>query len=140
MNEQRASRFQGKGSFWLGEMLHARLRVSDLDASIQWFQALIGFELTDQKISPDGNQLAWLELPGENTELELAYSDDFGAIDLQEDLFHLAFAVEDMGSFQQKVKSLGLEISWGPVERSGGGQIAFVDHPDGYEIEFISKR
>ncbi len=120
-----------------GNLLHFRLRVSDLEESIEWFKSVLGFEVTSKSISPDGNQLAFMELEGEPTKLELAHSADFGEIDLQEDLFHVAFALKDWEAFAARIEDLGIEFSWGPVEGSSGRRIAFVDHPDGYEIEII---
>lgn len=121
----------------MGELLHARLRVSDMEASVEWFEKLFDFEVISKSISPDGNQLVFMELAGEDTKLELAYSDDFGPIDLQEDLFHLAFAIDSMEKFGEKIAAEGVEFSWGPITGGSGRQMAFVDHPDGYEIEII---
>jgi len=121
----------------MGELLHARLRVSDMQASIEWFEMLLDFKVISKSISPDGNQLVFMELAGEDTKLELAYSDDFGPIKLQEDLFHLAFAIPDMDEFGERIREVGVEFSWGPITSGSGRRIAFVDHPDGYEIELI---
>lgn len=123
----------------MAEMLHARLRVSDLDATIKWFEDLLDFKVVNKNISPDGNQLAFMTTEGENTKLELAYSEDFGSIELQEDLMHLAFAIEDWDQLVKRLEAMGEEFSWGPIEGSDGHRMAFVDHPDGYEIELIER-
>ena len=43
--------------------LHTRIRVQDLDTSIAFYQKL-GYTEKERKTSPEGNQLAFLELPG----------------------------------------------------------------------------
>ena len=52
---------------------------------------------------------------------------------------HLAFEVEDMNSFADHIKSVGYEFSDGPTESSSGSTFAFVDAPEGYEVEVIQK-
>ena len=66
------------------KFLHTRIRVSDLDATIAFYLKL-GFELSDRKDSPQGNQLAFLDLPGSEHFLELCYSPDF-KVEFPEDL------------------------------------------------------
>src|SRR5690606_36825588 len=49
----------------VAKLLHTRFRVSDLDRSIRWYCDNLGFTLTRRTDrSPAGNQLAFLELPG----------------------------------------------------------------------------
>ena len=52
---------------------------------------------------------------------------------------HLAFEVEDMNAFADHIKSVGYEFSDGPTESSSGSTFAFVDAPEGYEVEVIQK-
>ena len=58
--------------------LHTRVRVSDLDKSINWYCQHLGFvgQSRSDK-SPAGNQIAHLELPGNIHTLELTYSPDY---------------------------------------------------------------
>ena len=58
------------------QFLHTRIRVSDLDSSINFYSQL-GFELGERKTSPQGNQLAFLNLPGNDHFLELTWSADY---------------------------------------------------------------
>jgi lactoylglutathione lyase len=53
------------------------------------------------------------------------------------DLTHLAFEVEDMDAFAKHSAALGYPLSDGPHKTSAGSVIAFVDAPEGYEIELI---
>ena len=52
---------------------------------------------------------------------------------------HLAFEVDDIEQFAKHSAAKGYPLSDGPHKNSGGGAIAFVDAPEGYEIELIER-
>ena len=54
------------------------------------------------------------------------------------DLTHLAFEVDDLDEFAKKAAARGYPLSDGP-HSSGSGRIAFIDAPEGYEIELIER-
>jgi lactoylglutathione lyase len=56
---------------------------------------------------------------------------------LQPDLTHLAFEVENLEEFGKHLDKLGLKFSDGPTKSSSGSTFAFIDAPEGYEIELI---
>ena len=56
---------------------------------------------------------------------------------VQEDLTHLAFEVDSLEEFGRHLAKLGFEYSDGPTMREAGGGFAFIDAPEGYEIELI---
>ena len=69
------------------KFLHTRIRVSDIDKSIQFYEHL-GFKLTKRNDkSPAGNRLAFLEIEASEHFLELCYSPDF-KVEFPEDLMH----------------------------------------------------
>lgn len=120
------------------KFLHTRIRVSNPDASIRFYQKL-GFELGEQKTSPQGNQLAFLHLPGNDHFLELTHSPDYD-VTFPEDLMHTAVGVEDIVSYCDQLESDGLEIwpdQWREKFTSGERKMAFVTDPDGYEVEIL---
>jgi lactoylglutathione lyase len=53
------------------------------------------------------------------------------------DLTHLAFAVTDLESFAREAASKGYPLSDGPHRTPSGSIIAFIDAPEGYEVELI---
>ena len=55
------------------------------------------------------------------------------------DLTHLAFEVENMEQFARDTAAKGYPLSDGPHRTSGGDAIAFIDAPEGYEIELIER-
>ena len=74
--------------------LHTRIRVQDLDTSIAFYEKL-GYTEKERKASPEGNQLAFLELPGNDVFLELTWSEGYKTT-CPEDLMHTALGVEDI--------------------------------------------
>jgi lactoylglutathione lyase len=58
-------------------------------------------------------------------------------VQVQPDLTHLAFEVDSLEEFGKHLASLGLQYSDGPDMKPDGGGIAFIDAPEGYEVELI---
>ncbi|MFC4990994.1 VOC family protein [Rubritalea tangerina] len=121
------------------KFLHTRIRVSNLDTTIDFYQKL-GFKLRDRKDSPQGNKLAFLEIPDSEHFLELCYSPDF-KVDFPEDLMHTCVGVDDVIAYCDKLENDGIEI-WPENWRSkfadpANRQMAFVTDPDGYEVEIL---
>ncbi|MEB3286192.1 MAG: VOC family protein [Vampirovibrionales bacterium] len=118
--------------------LHTRLKVRDLDRSIAFYQTHFGMICRDRKTSPRGSQLAFMTMPGSPTELELAYLPWDPDFQLPEDIFHLAFRVQEVASAIEKMRAAGVKVTEEPSGRRNGGQMAFIEDPDGYEIELLS--
>lgn len=117
------------------KFLHCRIRVRDIEKSVRFYTQLFGFAEVRRSTSPAGNQLCFLEIPGNDTLIELCYSPDFGELDFPEDIFHFAFSVEDLESFRKRWEPEGVEF-W-PEDGPVNGHFYFVDDPNGYEIEVI---
>jgi lactoylglutathione lyase len=118
--------------------LHTRLKVRDLDRAIAFYSTHFHMVCRDRKTSPRGSQLAFMTMPGSPTELELAYLPWDPDFTLPEDIFHLAFKVDDMESAIERMRATGVKITEEPSERRDGGNMAFIEDPDGYEIELLS--
>ena len=124
------------------KFLHTRIRVSDMDASIAFYEKL-GFKLTKRNDkSPAGNRLAFLELDASEHFLELCYSPDF-KVEFPEDLMHTCVGVEDIIEYCGKLEDDGIEIwpeDWREAFPSGDkSKMAFVTDPDGYEVEILER-
>ena len=63
----------------------------------------------------------------------------FGPVVVGPDLTHLAFEVDDMEKFAREAAAKGYPLSDGPHRTERGDAIAFVDAPEGYEIELIQR-
>ncbi len=116
---------------------HTRFRVSDMDASVRFYHDLLGMEITEQSTSPRGSKLVYLKFPQSDAELELCSFPSSGNVSVPEDLVHLAFEVDDLDVWIQKLKEGGAPITEGPVETSRGSRFIFTEDPDKYEIEII---
>jgi len=122
------------------KFLHTRIRVSNPEASIAFYQKL-GFQLGEQKTSPQGNQLAFLHLPGNDHFIELTYSPGFD-VTFPEDLMHTALGVSDIVDYCDQLEQDGIEIwpeQWRGKFTSGDRKMAFVTDPDGYEVEILER-
>jgi lactoylglutathione lyase len=115
--------------------LHCRIRVRDIEKSLTFYIEAFGFQKVREATSPAGNKLAYIELPGNNTQLELCYQPNTEDFNFPEDIFHFAFSVSDLAEFRNQWEPKGLEF-WpeaGPVN----DMFYFVNDPDGYEIEVM---
>ena len=121
------------------KLLHTRMRVSDLDATIRFYTTVLGLEVLEQKISPRGSQLAFLKVPNSDELIELTSFPPSGPVRVQEDLVHLAFQVESLDETIGSLTTRGVKITDGPTKSSSGSRFIFIDAPDGYEIELIER-
>ena len=55
------------------------------------------------------------------------------------DITHLAFEVSDLDAFARHAAAQGYPLSYGPTPTGSGSVIAFIDAPEGYEIELIQR-
>jgi len=120
-------------------LLHTRYRVSDLDRTITFYRDVLGLELTRRHTSPRGSQLVFFKAPGSEEEIEICKFDGSGPVNVGSDITHLAFEVEDIEAFAKHSTALGYPLSDGPTPTETGSVIAFIDAPEGYEIELIQR-
>ena len=120
---------------------HTRIRVSNLEKSIEWYCKTCGFEVmrrTDK--SPSGNQLAHLKLPESAHQLELTYSPDY-EVKVPEDLVHTCIRVDDIIAYCEMLEGLDIETDLWPSNWHekfvDGKKMAFITDPDGYEVEIL---
>lgn len=124
--------------------LHTRIRVSDLEKSVDWYCTHCGFEVKDRNDkSPAGNQIVNLAIPGSSHWLELTYSPDY-EVKVPEDLMHCCIGVDDIIGYCQKLEDAGVEI-WPADWKTKFAEdekwaLAFIDDPDGYEMEILSNK
>lgn len=123
----------------VSKFLHTRMRVNDLETTLDFYQRVFGLEVTRRHESPRGSKLAFLAVPNSEEEIEITYFPGSGPVNVQEDLMHLAFEVESMEEFKKHLDSIGEKLSDGPTQSSSGSVFAFVDAPEGYEIEVIER-
>ena len=121
------------------KLLHTRYRVTDLDKTIAFYRDVIGLEEVDRKTSPRGSKLVFLKAPQSEELIEICEFPASGPVIVGPDLTHLAFEVDDLDAFARHAAAKGSPLSDGPTPTSNGSIIAFVDAPEGYEVEIIQR-
>ena len=119
------------------KLLHTRYRVNDLEKTVDFYKNVLGLEEVRRHKSPRGSELAFLKAPESEETVEICHYPSSGPVEVQEDLTHLAFEVDSLEEFGKHLASLGMEYSDGPTMKETGGGFAFIDAPEGYEIELI---
>lgn len=120
-------------------LLHTRYRVSDLEQTIAFYRDVLGLEMTRRSTSPRGSELVFFKAPGSEEEIEICKFDGSGPVNVGSDITHLAFEVDDLDAFAKHAAALGYPLSDGPTPTGAGSIIAFVDAPEGYEVELIQR-
>ena len=120
------------------KLLHTRYRVHDLEKTISFYTDVLGLQEIRRHTSGRGSQLVFLKAPGSDEEIEICKFDGSGPIVVGPDLTHLAFEVDDLDQFAKHAAAKGYPLSDGP-HSTNGGRIAFIDAPEGYEVELIER-
>ena len=125
-------------------ILHAMLRVGNLENSIEFYSQVLGMRVLRRKDYPEGKfTLAFVGYQNESdaTAIELTHNWDTKEYDLGAGFGHIAIEVDDAYIACEMVKKRGGKVTRkaGPMKH-GLTVIAFVEDPDGYKIEFIQKK
>lgn len=121
------------------KLLHTRMRVSDMQQTIDFYTGVLGLEVMERKTSLRGSHLAFLKVPNSEELIELCSFPPSGPVEVQEDLVHLAFEVENLDDTIAALNQKGVKITDGPTQSSSGSRFIFIDAPDGYEVELIEQ-
>jgi lactoylglutathione lyase len=115
--------------------LHTMVRVTDLDASLDFYCNGLGLEEVRRKDIPEGRYtLVFLAAPGDpSAELELTYNWDPEAYGGGRNFGHLAYQVDDIYAACERLRDRGVVINRPPRD----GRMAFVRSPDGISIELL---
>lgn len=120
------------------KLLHTRYRVADLEKTVAFYREVLGLEEVKRHESPRGSKLVFLKAPESDEEIEICQFDESGPVELGNDITHLAFEVDDLEAFAKHAEAKGCPLSDGPT-KSRSGTFAFIDAPEGYEIELIER-
>ncbi|VAW61543.1 Lactoylglutathione lyase [hydrothermal vent metagenome] len=125
-------------------ILHTMLRVGNLEKSIQFYTEIFNMQLLRKKDYPDGKfTLAFLGYGDEagNSAIELTHNWDTDSYDLGNGYGHIALEVDDVYKAVDDIKKQGGKIlrEAGPMN-AGSTIIAFVEDPDGYQIELLAPK
>jgi lactoylglutathione lyase len=121
------------------KLLHTRYRVNDLERTVRFYKEVLGLDEIRRHKSPRGSELVFLKASESEEQIELCSFPSGGPVQVQPDLTHLAFEVDSLEEFGRHLARLGLKYSDGPTTASSGTVFAFIDAPEGYEIELIQR-
>ena len=121
-------------------LLHTMIRVGNLETSIKFYTDVLGMQMLRRKDYPDGEfTLAFVGYGDEadNTVIELTHNWDTDSYDPGSGFGHIAIEVDDVYTAVDEVRARGGKVirAAGPMN-AGTTIIAFVEDPDGYQIEF----
>lgn len=127
------------------EYLHTMVRVSDLDAALDFYCAKLGLREVRRIANDKGRfTLVFLAAPGDLAEgevtemrpcLELTYNWDPEPYPGGRNFGHLAYRVDDIYALCARLQAGGVTINRPPRD----GHMAFVRSPDGISIELLQK-
>lgn len=117
--------------------LHTMVRVSDLEASLDFYCNKLGMREVRRHDYPDkGFTLVMLAAPGdESAQLELTYNYDPETMAGGRNFGHIAYQVDDIYETCQRLMDGGVTINRPPRD----GHMAFVRSPDQISIELLQK-
>ncbi len=117
--------------------LHTMVRVTDLDASLDFYCDKLGLTELKRYDSEQGRfTLVFLAAPGdEEAQVELTHNWDPEEYDEGRNFGHLAYRVDDIYALCQKLMDAGVTINRPPRD----GHMAFVRSPDNISIELLQK-
>ena len=124
-------------------ILHTMIRSGNLERSIEFYTEIMGMKLLRQKDYPKGeftNAFLGYGDESEQAALELTYNWGIESYDMGNGFGHIALEVDDVYEATAQIKAKGGKIirDAGPMN-AGTRIIAFVEDPDGYQIELIGK-
>ena len=116
--------------------LHTMIRVTDIDKTLEFFDALGLIE--QRRFDSDAGRftLVFLAAAGdEEAQVELTYNWDPETLGGGRNFGHLAYAVEDIYALCQRLMDQGIIINRPPRD----GRMAFVRSPDGISVELLQQ-
>lgn len=117
--------------------LHTMVRVTDIDASLDFYCNKLGLVELKRYESEQGRfTLVFLAAPGdEDAQVELTYNWDPDEYGEGRNFGHLAYQVDNIYELCQTLMDAGVTINRPPRD----GHMAFVRSPDNISIELLQK-
>jgi lactoylglutathione lyase len=122
---------------WSMKYLHTMVRVTSLEASLDFYCNKLGLEEVGRKANEAGRfTLVFLAAPGDgDAQVELTYNWDPENYGIGRAFGHLAYEVDDIYALCERLMNAGVTINRPPRD----GRMAFVRSPDNISIELLQK-
>ena len=117
--------------------LHTMVRVTDIDASLEFYCNALGLEELRRFENEAGRfTLVFLAAPGDSeAQVELTYNWDPEKLSEGRNFGHLAYVVDDIYATCERLAKHGVTINRPPRD----GRMAFVRSPDGVSVELLQQ-
>ncbi len=123
-------------------LLHTCYRITDIDRSVAFYEAL-GFEERRRAPIRDEAINVFMSLPDDGPEPRLELTFNFGRdepYDIGTGYGHIAISTDDMDGTLERLKGQGIEPERPPYTiGKGGSRLCFVRDPDNYRVEIIER-
>jgi len=125
------------------KILHTMLRVSDLERSLEFYINVLGMRLLRRKDYPGGKFTLAFVGYGDESEtavIELTHNWETLSYDPGNGFGHVAIGVDNIYDVCKNIKAAGSKVARepGPMKH-GSTVIAFVEDPDGYQVELVQQ-
>lgn len=126
----------------MAQILHTMFRVTDLKRSVDFYTQVLGMKLLRTSENEQYKYTLAFVGYGEESQghavIELTYNWDTHAYDMGTAFGHIAIGEDDIYARCAAIEAAGGKVTRQPGPVAGGStEIAFVEDPDGYKIEFI---
>ena len=117
--------------------LHTMVRVSDLDASLDFYCNKLGLKQLQRRDSEQGRfTLVFLAAEGDvQAQIELTYNWDAEVYGEGRNFGHIAYAVDNIYEICEQLMQKGVLVNRPPRD----GRMAFVRSPDNISIELLQR-
>lgn len=121
------------------KFLHTCYRVQNLDKSLEFYQDVLGFEISRKRDFPEDKfTLVYLKVPGSDYELELTYNyDKEEPYTIGDGYGHIAIGVDDLEATHKEYSETGYEVTDLKALSNNSTSYFFIKDPDGYKVEVI---
>lgn len=117
--------------------LWSTITVSNMEASLKFYQEVLGLTVKRHYTAPSGTELAFL---GEgSTEIELIHHPDHPAPGRVEGI-SLGFEVADLDEAMATFTEKGIAIESGPFQPNPMIRFFYVRDPDGVSIQLVEQK
>ena len=121
-------------------LMHTMLHVADMDRTLAFYCDVLGMTVQVARENPETrhrNAFVGYGPYDTTTQVEFVSYGGREAYDKGDAYGHIALGVDDVADFCERVRAAGGVVSREPKLLGSGSRIAFIQDPDGYEIEVI---
>ncbi|MDX2223979.1 MAG: VOC family protein [Rhodospirillaceae bacterium] len=125
-----------------GRVLHAMLRVADMDRTLAFYCGLLGMSVQWERRHDDGYRNVFVGYGSGATTALIEFGCRPGAdgYDKARGFDHIAIAVADVAGACAGLARHGVTIVREPKAAASGALIALIEDPDGYRLELIQAK